>query len=74
MAALSESNSPKTRPMRLVACSDGASAKFIATLWVRPSSSSCRTKAFVVAASASHNTRIGTESRRLVRGRNGRAA
>jgi len=38
--------------MRLIAFSDGASGEFSATLWVFPTSSSCGTAMFVMAASA----------------------
>jgi len=58
--------------MRLIAFSDGASGEFSATLWVFPTSSSCGTAMFVTAASATQNSRIGTESRRMVCGTRGR--
>src|SRR6516165_9081758 len=59
--------------MRLIAFSDGASGEFSATLWTFPTSSNCGTAMFVMAASATQNSRIGTESRRMVCGMKGRS-
>src|SRR5271165_1510491 len=54
--------------MRLIALSAGASGEFSATLCVFPTSSSCGTAMFVMAASATQSSRIGNESRRMVCG------
>ncbi len=72
MAELSVSNSPNTRPMRLIAFSDGASGEFSATLCAFPTSSSFGTAMFVSAASATQNRTIGSASARMVRGTRGR--
>ena len=58
--------------MRLIAFSDGASGEFSATLWVFPTSSSFGTAMFVTAASATQNSRIGSDSARMARGTRGR--
>ena len=52
--------------MRLIACSDGASGELSATLCSSPTTSSCGTRTFVSAATASQNSTIGTESQRIV--------
>ncbi len=57
--------------MCFVACSDGASGELSATLCTRPTSSSCGTMIFVMAARATQSSKIGTESRRMVCGQKG---
>ena len=53
--------------MRLIALSDGASGEFSATFWTLPTSSNCGTAMLVMAASATHNSRIGQKPVKLRR-------
>ncbi len=65
MAELSESNSWKSLPMRIIAATDGASLGDIDTACILPTSSSCGTDTFSTTISAIQPRMIGTASRRI---------
>ena len=65
MAELSESNSSKSLPMRIIAATDGASLGDIETACILPTTSSCGTDTFSTAMSAIQPTMMGTANRRI---------
>ena len=67
MAELSESNSSKSLPMRIIAATDGASLGDIETACILPTTSSCGTDTFSTAMSATQPTMMGTANRRIHR-------
>lgn len=74
MAALSESDSLKTLPIRFIACIDGASSGVIDTEWSCPTFSSEGTARVTRTVIASHPKMMGIENRRMVRAMNGCSA
>ena len=65
MAELSDSNSSKTWPVRIIAITDGASLGLIDTDRIWPTTSSCGTVRFSRATTAIQPTMIGIDNRRI---------